>query len=157
MSGEYLTRKGYEKLMEELTHLKNVKRWEISQAIGHARDHGDISENAEYDAAKDAQALNEKRIMDLENKLADAQILDDANIPDDEVLLGATVYLKDLDTDEEIKYMLVSELEADFDLGKISATSPVGKGLIGHKENEEIEIKVPAGILRYKITKISRE
>jgi transcription elongation factor GreA len=151
----YLTQEGYEKLVGELEHLKTVKRRQFSKAVGEARAHGDISENAEYDAAKDAQAHNEKRIMDLEDKLARVRILD-KNIPQDEVLIGATVKLKDMDTEEELEYTLVSELEADFNQGKISITSPVGSSLLGHKENEVVEIKIPAGILKYKIIRISR-
>lgn len=152
----YLTRQGYEKLREELESLKTVRRRELSKEIEKARAHGDLSENAEYDAAKEAQALNEKRIAELEDKLARARILDDENIPKDEVLIGATVKLKDLDSKDVLEYTLVSEVEADFSQGKISVTSPVGKGLLGHKENETVEIKIPAGILRYKILKISR-
>lgn len=152
----YLTREGYEKLKEEIKFLKTVRRQEISEEIRKARLHGDISENAEYDAAKEAQALNEKRIVELEEKLSRARILDDENLSEDEVLIGATVKLKDLDSGEELQYTLVSEVEADFSQNKISITSPVGKGLLGHKENEIVEIKIPAGILKYKILKISR-
>jgi len=156
MSGEiYLTQAGYEKLVNDLENLKTTKRRQLSKAVGEARAHGDISENAEYDAAKDAQAHNEKQIMELENKLAQVRILD-KNIPSDEVLIGATVKLKDVDTDEDLEYTLVSELEADYNQGKISVSSPVGQGLIGHKENEIVEIKIPAGILKYKVIKISR-
>lgn len=157
MSDIYLTRSGHQKLMQELEHLKTVKRRQLSKAIGEARSHGDISENAEYDAAKDAQGLNEKKISELEDKLASARILDDANISSDEVLIGATVKLKDLDSDEELEYTLVSEMEADYESGKISVTSPIGISLLNHKLDEEIDIKIPAGILRYKILKISRE
>jgi len=157
MGEVYLTNKGHQKLVEELQYLKNVKRKQLSKAIGEARAHGDISENAEYDAAKDAQGLNEKRIAELDEKLASARIIDDANMPTDEVLIGATVALKDMDTDEELTYMLVSEEEANYDEGKISITSPVGKGLLNHKCNEVVEITIPAGTLRYKILRISRE
>lgn len=151
----YLTQEGYEKLVNELEHLKTVKRRALSKAIGEARAYGDISENAEYDAAKDAQAHNEKQIVQLEDKLARVRILD-KNIPKDEVLIGATVKLKDMDTLEELEYTLVSELEADYNQNKISISSPVGAGLLGYKENEIAEIKIPAGILKYKIIKISR-
>jgi len=151
----YLTQEGYEKLVQELGHLKTVKRRQLAKAVGEARAHGDISENAEYDAAKDAQAHNEKRIRELEDKLSRVRILD-KNIPQDQVLIGATVRLKDMDTEEELEYTLVSELESDFSQGKISLTSPVGSGLLGHKENEVVEIKIPAGILKYKIIRISR-
>lgn len=156
MTGEiYLTQEGYEKLVTELEQLKTVKRRALSKAVGEARSQGDISENAEYDAARDAQAHNEKLITELEDKLARARILD-KNIPSDEVLIGATVKLKDMDTDEELEYTLVSELEADYNQNKISVSSPVGQGLLGHKVNETAEIKIPAGILKYKIVKISR-
>jgi transcription elongation factor GreA len=152
----YLTRKGYEKLTKELDVLKREKRKALSKAIGEARAHGDISENAEYDAAKEAQGLNEKRIAELEHKLAHARILDDEDIPKDEVLIGATVTLKDLDTEEVLEYTLVSEIEANYAEGKISINSPVGAGLMNHKEKDSVEIKVPAGTLRYEILKITR-
>jgi len=156
MNEIYLTRDGHRKLSEELDFLKTVKRRELSKAIAEARAHGDISENAEYDAAKDAQAHNEQRIVQLEEKLASARILDDDNMPTDEVLIGATVVLEDLETGEELKYMLVAEVESDYTQGKISVTSPVGRGLMNHKLNESVEIKIPAGILKYRIKNISR-
>jgi len=157
MSEIYLTKKGHQKLMEELEHLKTVKRRELSKAIGTARAQGDISENAEYDAAKDAQGMNEKRIVELENKLAGARILDDHEMSSDEVLIGAIVKLKDTDTDEELEYMLVSGEEADYNQNKISIASPVGSGLLNHKVNDIVEIKIPAGTLKYKILAIRRE
>jgi len=156
MGEVYLTKEGHQKLIEELEYLKGAKRREISRAIGEARAHGDISENADYDAAKDAQGMNEKKIAELEAKLADARILDDRDMPKDEVLIGATVSLKDLDSGEELSYTLVSELESDYAQGKISVTSPVGAGLLNHKVNDAVEIKIPAGVLRYKIVKIDR-
>lgn len=152
----YLSKAGHKKLFDELEHLKRVKRRELSKAISEARAHGDISENAEYDAAKHAQGLNEKRIAQLQEQLSRARILDDENIPGDEVLIGARVKIRDLDSGQELEYMLVSEVEADYSQGKISINSPVGQGLSGHKENETIEIKIPAGVLRYKVLKISR-
>ena len=156
MDEVYLTKEGYKKLFGELEQLKNVKRRQISKAIGEAIAHGDISENAEYDAAKDAQGHNEIKIRELEDKLARSRILDDTNMPTDEVLIGARVKIQDMDTDEVLEYILVSEAEADYDLGKISILSPVGKGLMNHKENETVEIAIPAGTLKYKILKISR-
>lgn len=156
MSEIYLTRKGYQKLAEELEYLKTVKRREISRAIGKAREHGDISENADYDAAKEEQGMNEKRIAELETKLAGARIIEDHDIPADEVLIGATVKIKDLDTDEELEYTLVSEEEADYSENKVSIQSPVGSSLLNHKAGETIDIKIPAGALRYKILSISR-
>jgi len=156
MNEAYLTRQGHKKLMEELEYLKTVKRRELARAVGEARSHGDISENAEYDAAKEAQGLNEKKIAELEEKLAGAKILDDENIPKDEVLIGATVRLRDLDTSEELEYTLVSEMEADYESGKISVSSPIRQGLLNHKLDEIVEIKIPAGLLKYQILKISR-
>ncbi len=152
----YLTRPGYEKLCQELEFLKKEKRKQLSKAIGEARAHGDISENAEYDAAKEAQGLNEKRIAELECKLSCVRIIDDEGMSKDEVLIGATVTLLDLDSQAALEYTLVSETEADYETGKISITSPVGAALLNHKEKEIVEIKVPAGILRYQILKISR-
>lgn len=156
MEDIYLTRSGYEKLIEELEFLKKVKRKQLSKAIGEARAHGDISENAEYDAAKDAQGQNERHIVELENKLAHARILDNEDIPDDQVLIGATVRLRDLDSQEEIEYTLVSETEADYEQGKISVNSPVGLALLNHREKDIVEFNVPAGVLRYEILKITR-
>jgi len=152
----YLSCEAYDKLQKDLKQLKTVKRRQLSKEIEKARDHGDISENAEYDAAKEAQGLNEKRIAELEEKLSQSQILEDADIPKDEALLGATIILKDMGSGEKIDYKLVSDLEADFAKGKISVSSPVGKGLLGHKKNEIVEINVPAGVLKYKIVKITR-
>jgi transcription elongation factor GreA len=154
--GAHLTPEGYEKLRKELEHLKTTKRRELSKAIGEARAHGDISENAEYDSAKDAQGMNEKKIAELDAKLANAQILDNAEISKDEVLIGATVKLKDMDSGEELEYMIVAEEEADFAANKISIQSPVGTGLLNHKKGDVVEIQVPRGILRYKVLKISR-
>ena len=156
MGDIYLTKAGHQKLLEELEYLKTVKRRALSKAIGEARAHGDISENAEYDAAKDAQGMNEKRIAELEGKLSSARILDQ-NISSDEVLIGAKVRLKDLDTGEELEYTLVSEEEADYEQGKITVSSPIGSGLLNHKLNAIVEIKIPAGLLKYKVLKISRE
>jgi transcription elongation factor GreA len=156
MHEDYLTRKGHQKLIEELEYLKTTKRRELSKAVGEARAHGDIGENAEYDAAKEAQAFNEQRIAELEAKLAYCRIIDDENMSKDEILIGATAWLKDMDTEEKLTYTLVSELEADYSEGKISISSPVGKGLLNHKVNEIVDIRIPAGILRYKIIKITR-
>lgn len=153
----YLTHEGYEKLRKELEYLQNIKRREISKALAEARAHGDLSENAEYTYAKESQALNEKKIAQLEDKLSRAKLIDENAMAKDEILIGAKVKLEDLDSGEELEYTLVSEEEADYENGKISVASPVGEALIGHKENDSVKIKVPAGILRYKILKISRE
>jgi len=154
--GEYITPEGYEELKKKWEYLKTERRRELSKDIEKARGHGDLSENAEYDAAKEAQAFNEKKIAELEKRLSEVQILDDSSMPKDEALLGAKVRLKDMESGEELEYMLVSEAVADFAKGKISVTSPVGKGLLGHKKNEIVEIKVPAGVLKYKILGVSR-
>ena len=153
----YLSHEGYEKLRRELEQLKTSKRREISKAIGEARAHGDLSENAEYTYAKEAQGLNEKKIAELEDKLSRAKLIDESAMPKDEILIGAKVKLKDLDSSEELEYSLVAEEEADYSACKISVTSPVGEALLGHKENDIVRIKIPAGILRYKVIKISRE
>lgn len=152
----YLSRDGYKRLLKELEALKTVKRREISREIEKARGFGDLSENAEYEAAKDAQGLNEKQIKELEFKLSNAKIIEEESMAKDEVLIGATVLLSNLDTGEVLEYTLVSEMEADYEHGKISVSSPVGRGLLNHKVNEEVEIKIPAGTLKYKIVKISR-
>ncbi len=153
----YLSREGYEKLRRELEQLKTSKRREISKAIGEARAHGDLSENAEYTYAKEAQGLNEKKIAELEDKLSRAKLIDESVMSKDEILIGAKVKLKDMDSAEELEYSLVAEEEADYSAGKISVTSPVGEALLGHKENDTVNIKIPAGTLRYKVIKISRE
>jgi transcription elongation factor GreA len=152
----YLTRAGYEKLRGDLETLKTTERRRISKAIGEARLLGDISENAEYDAAKDAQGHCEARIAELEAKLANVRIIEDQNIATDKVYIGALVSLKDAESGEKMQYLMVSPEEASFEENKLSIFSPIGKGLIGHKEGEEVSIKVPAGTLRYKILKIER-
>jgi len=150
-----LTRQGYEKMAQELEDLKN-KRKGLSQAIEHARSLGDLKENAEYHAAKEVMAHNEARINELEDKLGRVDIIDDAKIDSSKVYIGATVTLLDLETDENVQYTLVGPDEANPNQGLISTSSPVGKALLGHAVGEEISIKVPAGDLKFKITKISR-
>ncbi len=151
-----LTREGRDKLCKELEGLKGEKRREIAQALADARAHGDLSENAEYDAAKESQAMNEKKIASLEETLMNATLLDNSSMPKDEALIGATVKVKDQGTKEEFDYMLVSEAESDFELNKISTNSPVGKALLGHKVGAVVDIQVPAGVIKYEIIKISR-
>lgn len=151
-----LTRDGYEKMQNELALLSNKKRRQIAKEIDEARAKGDLSENAEYHAAKEAQAMNERRIAEIEGILSRARIIDDSAVSKDEALLGATVKVKDLSSLEEFDYMLVSEEESDYDLNKISITSPVGRALLGHKVGDIVEVRVPAGVLRYEIVGISR-
>jgi len=153
--GTYLTRAGYQKLHDELENLKKERR-QIAKAIGEARLQGDISENAEYDAAKDAQARNAARLAELEAKLATVRIIEDEDIPSDKIFIGAIVVLKDLDTDQRLQYMLVAPEEASYEENKLSIYSPVGKGLMGRGVGEEAHIKIPAGALKYKIVSIKR-
>lgn len=152
----FLTQEGYEKLKEKLDHLKLVKRREIAKQLEKARAMGDLSENAEYDAAKEAQAHLEKSIFELEDKLSRARIIEHENIARDKVYVGAKVRLLDKDSEEELEYLIVSPPEADYNENKISIESPIGKALLGHKEGEIIEINVPAGVLRYEILEILR-
>jgi len=151
----YLTKEGFEKLKKELEFLKGQKRKEIAEALQKARALGDLSENAEYDSAKQAQAINEKRIMELELKLATAKILDDTISSTDKIYIGSSVKLLDITSKEELVYKLVPEDEADFSAGKISVSSPVGKALLGLKKGDIASIKVPVGVLRYKVIDIS--
>ncbi|MBU0758829.1 MAG: transcription elongation factor GreA [Candidatus Omnitrophica bacterium] len=152
----FLTKEGYERLKKQLKELKGSKRREIAISLEKARLMGDLSENAEYDSAKQAQSVNEKRINELENKLAMARIVDEESIATDKAYVGAKVKLKDLDSGEDITYKLVTEDEADFGAGKISISSPVGKAFLGKKKGEVVTIKIPAGVLKYKIIDISR-
>ncbi|MCQ9205910.1 MAG: transcription elongation factor GreA [Omnitrophica bacterium] len=156
MERVHLTREGYEKMIEELESLKHIKRREISKAIEQARSLGDLKENAEYHAAKEAMAYNEKRIAELEDKLSRTEIIDSSKMPAGKAYIGAKVKLIDLDNSEELEYTLVSQDEADAVKGLISITSPVGKAILGHKIDDIIKIEVPAGALSYRIVDISR-
>src|SRR3989338_1851069 len=151
-----MTRQGYDKLVKELEYLKTTKRREIAVDIAKARAFGDLKENAEYDAAKNSQAMNAKRVADIEDKLSRVQIIDESKIAGDQVFIGATVRLKDLKNEEEFSYTIVTQDEANFDECKLSVTSPIAKGLLGLKEGDAAEIKIPAGTLHYKVLKISR-
>ncbi|OIO80609.1 MAG: transcription elongation factor GreA [Candidatus Omnitrophica bacterium CG12_big_fil_rev_8_21_14_0_65_43_15] len=152
-----LTQKKYDEMLKELEYLKTTRRRELSKEIGIAREKGDISENAEYDAAKDAQGMLEKRISEMEEKLSRATVMENVDIASDKAYIGATVKVKDLDSGDESSYILTAEEEADFKEGKISVDSPIGKALLGHKVGDSIKIQIPAGILDYKILKITRE
>ena len=151
-----ITAAGYQRMETELQDLKTNQRPAVIEQIAEARAHGDLKENAEYDAAKNSQAMNESRIATLEDKLARVQIIDESKIPKDQVFIGAKVLLKDLKNQDEFTYSIVPQDEADFDEGKISITSPIANGLLGLKVGETAEIKIPAGILKYKVLKISR-
>ena len=154
--GTFLTREGCDRLKEELKILKTVKRKEIANALETARQMGDLSENAEYDSAKQSQSINEKRINELEEKILTARILDNESISSDKAYIGAKLKLMDIDSKEEMNYMLVTEDEADYAEGRISLSSPVGKALLGCKIGDIANIKIPAGVLKYKILNISR-
>ena len=151
-----MTREGYDKLVKDLETLKTTKRRAIAEDIAKARAFGDLKENAEYDAAKNSQAMNEKRISDIQEKLVLVQIIDDTKISKDQIFIGAKALLKDLTNQDEFTYSIVPQDEADFDSGKISVTSPIAKGLLGLKVGDTAEIKIPAGVLKYKVLKISR-
>ena len=153
----WLTRDGYEKLQKELAQLKGVKRKALAQTIDKARELGDLRENAEYHAARESSGLNEAHIANLEDRLSRARILDDVQIAADKAYIGATIHAKDVDGGTEDVYVLVAEDEADPAHGKISVSSPIGKGFLGHGVGETVAIVVPAGTLRYTITKITRE
>lgn len=149
-----MTAEGYQRLQEELKQLVRVERPKVVQDIAEARSHGDLSENAEYDAAKDRQGFIEGRIQELNNKIALAQVIDPASIKSDKIVFGAKVTLFDIDAEKEVTYQIVGEDEADIKQGKISITSPVGKALIGHSLDDEVRITVPSGTKVYEVTEI---
>lgn len=152
----YLTRERLRALEQELQELKTNGRKRIAQVIAEARGHGDLSENAEYDVAKEEQQHLEMRIQKLEMTLAKAKLIDPKDLPNDKVYILSKVKLKDLKTNDTFEYMLVSAEEADFEANKISVTSPIGKALLGKKKDDIVDIKVPAGLLKYQILDISR-
>ena len=152
----YLTEEGLKKLKEELHFLRHVERPRISREIAEARAQGDLSENAEYDAAKDAQGLLEARIAKMDSEIADARLLDDSNIDGSKAFILSTVRVKNKSNGSEQTYTLVSQPEADLMKGKISVDSPIGKGLLGKSVGEVAVIKVPAGSIELEILEITR-
>ena len=146
-----MTIEGHQRLQEELKTLVRVERPKVVQDIAEARSHGDLSENAEYDAAKDKQGFVEGRIKELNHKIALAQVIDTTKIKSDKIVFGAKVTLFDIDTEKEVSYQIVGVDEADINVGKISITSPVGRSLIGHKVDEEVTINVPSGVKIYEV------
>jgi transcription elongation factor GreA len=152
----YLTRTRLVQLENELRDLKITERKSIAEKIAEARSHGDLSENAEYDAAKEAQSHLEMKIGKIENILSRVKIIEPTDMPDGEVYILSIVKVKDLSNGEVIAFTLVSPEEADFEVDKISITSPIGKALLGKKKNEVVEVNVPAGIIKYKILEISK-
>ncbi len=152
----YYTKQGLEDLKKELEQKKNVERPKISQQIAEAREKGDLSENAEYDAAKEAQGLLEAEIAQLEEKLANARLVDEEKIDDSKVYILSTVTIKEKESGSKMNYTLVAENEADIKKGKISVESPIGKGLLGKEIGEVAEIETPAGKKEFEIVDISR-
>ena len=152
----YYTDEGLKKLRDELNHLKDVERPKASNAIAEARDKGDLSENAEYDAAKEAQGLLELRISKMEETLSNARIIDETALDNSKVLVLSTVEVKNKANGMQMTYTLVAQSEADLASGKISVDSPIGKGMLGKKVGEIAEIQVPNGIIQLEIISISR-
>ncbi len=149
-----MTRKGYERLRDELERLKREERPRVIQAIAEARAHGDISENAEFAAAKERQSFIEGRIREIETKLAEAQIIETSQLSAEKVVFGATVVLRDVEEDAQRRFRLVGQDEADIKNGKISVVSPVGKALIGHRVGDMVQIQTPARVVEYEILEI---
>ena len=152
----YYTAEGLKKLREELNHLKDIERPKASQAIAEARDKGDLSENAEYDAAKEAQGMLEMKISKMEETLANARVIDESQLDTSKVLALSIVKIKNQTNGMEMTYTLVAENEADLKEKKISVESPIGKGLLGKSVGDVAEIKVPNGIMKFDILEISR-
>ncbi len=150
-----ITRNGFEKLKKELEYLKNVAVPENSREIEIARGHGDISENAEYEAAKERQAFIQGKIQELSNNLASAVIIDPSDLTDEKVVFGTTVTFEDINTGDVTSYVLVGPLESDLNENKISVTSPIGKALIGKVVGDQVEVKTPGGIRELEIVDIS--
>ncbi|MCL4515256.1 MAG: transcription elongation factor GreA [Firmicutes bacterium] len=151
-----LTHEGLEKLEKELDHLKTVRRREVAERIKQALEFGDISENSEYEDAKNEQAFIEGRVLTLEKMLRNAKVIDDADVKTDKVTIGSTVKLKDLQSNEVLEYTVVGSAEADPLHCKISNESPVGQAILGQKANATVNVTVPDGIIKYKIMKITR-
>ncbi|MBD0291652.1 MAG: transcription elongation factor GreA [Thermoleophilia bacterium] len=150
-----LTPEGLEKLKGEIEYLKNEKRREVADRIRHAREFGDISENSEYDDAKNEQAMLEQRISQLEERLSRARVIEAEDVPKGVVAIGARVRLKDIDANETVEYVIVGSAEANPAESKLSNESPVGKAIIGRKKGEVVEVAAPRGSLKYKILDVS--
>ncbi len=152
----YFTPEGLQKLKDEIHHLKTVERPRISQQIAEARDKGDLSENAEYDAAKEAQGMMEARLVKLENTLANARLVDDSLIDNTKVYILSTVKLRNQKNNAEVTYTLVAENEANLAEKKISVESPIGRGLLGKAVGDVAEVQVPAGLIPFEVLEITR-
>ena len=154
MAITYMTQEGYDKKMAELAHLENVERPEVVRAIGEARDKGDLSENAEYDVAKERQGMLEGKIAELKSLIASARIIDESKITTDEVQLLTKVTIRNLKNKATMTYTIVTETEANLREGKISISTPIAKGLLGHKVGDKVEVQAPAGLMKFEILKI---
>ena len=152
----YYTEKGLKELRQKLDHLKDIERPLASKAIGEARDKGDLSENAEYDAAKEAQGMLEMEISKLEETLSNARIIDESKLDSSKILIHSTVKIKNLTNSAIMEYKLVAQSEANLSHGKISVDSPIGKGLLGKKNGDIAEIAIPNGNVKFEILEISR-
>lgn len=155
MATSYMTQEGYKKLLEELNQLENVQRPAISRQIAEARDKGDLSENAEYDAAKEAQGMLEMKIAKLKESVANARFLDEKNLNTDTVQILNKVKIKNTSNGQAMTYMIVSESEANLKAGKLSINTPIAQGLLGKKVGDFVEVKVPSGLIRFEIIEIS--
>ena len=151
----YLTEAGLQKLKDELDHLRSVERPAISAAIAEARDKGDLSENAEYDAAKEAQGMLKMRIAKLEDTVANARVIDESRIDTSTIQILNRVTLKNKNTGKVVEYTLVSENEANLKEGKLSIGTPIAKALLGHKKGDEVDVTVPSGVIRFEVIDIS--
>ena len=155
MAITFMTKEGYKKMMEEIAYLESVKRPEISRAIAEARDKGDLSENAEYDAAKEAQGMLEMQIAKLKDLVANARIIDESKLNTDEVQIMNKVKIKNLANGMIVEYTIVADSEANMKEKKIATSTPVAQGLLGHKIGDIVEIKVPSGLMKFEIVEIS--
>ena len=154
MAITYMTQEGYDKKMQELAHLESVERPEVVRAIVEAREKGDLSENAEYDAAKERQGMLEAKIAELKHLVATVRIIDESKISTDEVQLMNKVTIMNMANKAKMTYTIVTETEANLREGKISISTPIAKGLLGHKVGDEVEVTAPAGKLKFKIVEI---
>ena len=155
MALTYMTKDGYKKKMEEIANLESVERPRISAAIAEARDKGDLSENAEYDAAKEAQGMLEMKIAKLKDLVANARIIDETKLNTDEVNILSRVKIKNTSNGMSVEYTIVADSEANLREKKIGASTPIAKGLLGHKVGDLVEIQVPAGLMKFEIEEIS--
>jgi transcription elongation factor GreA len=155
MAISYMTKAGYDKKMQELANLENIERPAVVQAIVEAREKGDLSENAEYDAARERQGMLEAKIAELKNLIAGARIIDESKINTDEVQLLTKVTIKNMGNNAQMTYTIVTETESNLREGKISITTPIAKGLVGHKVGDVVEIQAPAGTMKFEILDIS--